>query len=198
MTPEELERILLASDPERLKALAHQYGLCRVNLMWWIRKSVTDPVSCVVHQIKRSTKRVELSDALRVAIPIVDEWRSIKLPEPRPAPPRVKLVIPVETVCHSRAPLVERIRAPMLQTQSELLIKRAKCAPQLYTLADLARIFKLPPRRLRDLERMGEFPRADVIIPGAGHKAQRWSATLINKTLERWASPLASGAVGAR
>ena len=126
MTPEELERILLASDPERLKALAHQYGLCRVNLMWWIRKSVTDPVSCVVHQIKRSTKQAELSDALRVAIPIVDEWRAMKLPEPRPAPPRVKLVIPVETVCHSRAPLVERIRAPMLQTQSELVIKRAK------------------------------------------------------------------------
>ena len=198
MTPEELERILLASEPDRLKALARQYGLCRVKLVWSIRKSVTDPVSRVEHQIKKSTKQVELSDALRVAIPIVDEWRAMKLPEARPAPPRVKLVIPVETVCHSHAPLVERIRAPMLQTKSELLIKRAKCAPQLYTLADLARIFKLPPRRLRDLERMGEFPRANVIIPGAGHKAQRWSATLINKTLERWASPLASGAVGAR
>ena len=93
-------------------------------------------------------------------------------------------------------PLAERIGTPVLkQTERKSLIERIECAQQLYSLADIARLFKLQPRRLRDLERMGEFPPANVIIPGAGHKAQRWTATLLNETVERWAPPLAGGAV---
>ena len=66
-------------------------------------------------------------------------------------------------------PLAERIGTPVLkQTEPKSLIERIECAQQLYSLADIARLFKLQPRRLRDLERMGEFPPANVIIPGAG------------------------------
>ena len=72
------------------------------------------------------------------------------------------------------------------------LAERIECAPQLYSLADLARLFKLQPRRLREMERTGEFPPAGIIIPGAGHKAQRWTATTINEVLARWGNPAAT------
>jgi pimeloyl-ACP methyl ester carboxylesterase len=72
------------------------------------------------------------------------------------------------------------------------LAERIECAPQLYSLADLARLLKLQPRRLREMERTGDFPAACIIIPGAGHKAQRWSATTINEVLARWGNPSAA------
>jgi hypothetical protein len=42
--------------------------------VWWVRKSVTHPVSRQERQFKKSTKRTDLRDALAVAVPWVDGW----------------------------------------------------------------------------------------------------------------------------
>lgn len=90
MTSQDLDRILLSSSPARLNALAAQYGLRQVKAVWWFRKSVTDPVSRAERQITRSTKRGDLRDALRVAVPIVDQWLALEQTD-RAAPLGAKL-----------------------------------------------------------------------------------------------------------
>lgn len=65
---------------------------------------------------------------------------------------------------------------------------KLKTADQLYTLADLARILKVPPKRLKLLQESGDLLGPDVIIPGGGHKGQRWSATQVNLIKLRWST----------
>jgi hypothetical protein len=65
---------------------------------------------------------------------------------------------------------------------------KAKIADQLYTLADLSRLLKVPPKRLRALMAAKEMPTADVIIPGGGHKGLRWSATRVRLIQAKWAT----------
>lgn len=53
-------------------------------------------------------------------------------------------------------------------------------ADQLFTRADLLRRFNLSPSRFDTLMNIGALPGPDIIIPGSGHKAARWSATRVN------------------
>ena len=64
-------------------------------------------------------------------------------------------------------------------------------AEQLYSLAEVSRLFLLPPERLSALAMEGKFPAAAVIVPGGGHKGRRWSASQLNECLRSWANPLA-------
>jgi hypothetical protein len=74
MIPELLARALASSSPVRLNSMAAEYGLKSVSGVWWVRKSVTHPVSRQERQFKKSTKRTDLRDALAVAVPWVDRW----------------------------------------------------------------------------------------------------------------------------
>jgi hypothetical protein len=74
MIPELLARALASSSPVRLNSMAAEYGLKSVGGVWWVRKSVTHPVSRQERQFKKSTKRTDLRDALAVAVPWVDGW----------------------------------------------------------------------------------------------------------------------------
>lgn len=74
MIPELLARALASSSPVRLNSMAAEYGLKSVGGVWWVRKSVTHPVSRQERQFKKSTKRTDLRDALAVAVPWVDRW----------------------------------------------------------------------------------------------------------------------------
>ena len=67
-----------------------------------------------------------------------------------------------------------------------------KQADQLYTFADLSRLLKVSPDRLRSLRESGELLGPDVLIPGGGHKAARWSASRVAMIQHAWAMPLAS------
>lgn len=67
-------------------------------------------------------------------------------------------------------------------------LPKVKTSDQLYTLADLARILKVPPKRLKLLQQSGDLLGPDVIIPGGGHKGQRWSATQVNLLKLRWST----------
>ena len=74
MIPEILARALASSSVQKLNDLAADYGLRQVDRVWWVRKSVTHPISRQERQFKRSTKRTDLRDALAVAVPWVDAW----------------------------------------------------------------------------------------------------------------------------
>jgi hypothetical protein len=76
MIPEILARALASSSPSRLNQLAEEYGLKSVGGVWYVRKSITHPISRQERQFKRSTKRGDLRDALAVAVPWVDAWRA--------------------------------------------------------------------------------------------------------------------------
>jgi hypothetical protein len=65
---------------------------------------------------------------------------------------------------------------------------KLKTTDQLYTLADLARILQVPPKRLNQLRESGDLLGPDVSIPGGGHKGQRWSATQVNLIKLRWST----------
>lgn len=62
-----------------------------------------------------------------------------------------------------------------------------KQADQLYTLADLSRLLKVPAARLRALQERNELAGPDVIVPGGGHKAPRWSASRVAMIQRAWA-----------
>jgi hypothetical protein len=63
---------------------------------------------------------------------------------------------------------------------------RSNQAEQLYTLADIARLSKVPPARLLALVRSGEMLGPDVIIPGGGPKGRRWSASRVSTIQRNW------------
>jgi hypothetical protein len=59
-------------------------------------------------------------------------------------------------------------------------------AEQLYTFADLVRLLKVDKKRLRMMRQTGEIPGPDVMIPGGGHKAARWTAARVQEIHRRW------------
>lgn len=63
---------------------------------------------------------------------------------------------------------------------------------QLYTWADLVRILKVGERRLREMRESGQLLGPDVIVPGGGHKAQRWTAARIQEQYRRWGTETAA------
>lgn len=63
-----------------------------------------------------------------------------------------------------------------------------KAADETYTLADLVRMLKVPAKRLKKLQESGDLLGPDVIIPGGGHKGQRWTASRVNVVLAKWSS----------
>ena len=65
---------------------------------------------------------------------------------------------------------------------------QAKQAEQLYTLADLSRLLKVPTDRLRELQTRQELLGPDVLIPGGGHKAARWSASRVALIQRAWST----------
>lgn len=65
---------------------------------------------------------------------------------------------------------------------------RFKTADETYTLADLVRMLKVPAKRLKKLQESGDLLGPDVIIPGGGHKGQRWTASRLNVIMARWSA----------
>lgn len=63
---------------------------------------------------------------------------------------------------------------------------RATTAEQLYTFADLVRLLKVGEERLRAMRDRNELLPADIIVPGGGHKAARWSATRVSEIQRNW------------
>ncbi len=63
---------------------------------------------------------------------------------------------------------------------------RAKEAEQLYTFADLSRLLKVGEDRLRAMRDQGEILGPDIVVPGGGHKAQRWSASRVQEIQRAW------------
>lgn len=62
----------------------------------------------------------------------------------------------------------------------------ARTAEQTYTAADVARLLKLPPRRVAALIDAREIPPAALQVPGGGHKGRRWLASQIAEVFARW------------
>lgn len=69
---------------------------------------------------------------------------------------------------------------------------QAKQAEQLYTLADLARLLKVPTERINLLIERGEMAGPDVLVPGGGHKGRRWSASRVASIHRAWSHPAAA------
>lgn len=69
---------------------------------------------------------------------------------------------------------------------------KAREAEQFYRLAEVARLLRVPPYRLRELSAAGQFPPAAVVIPGGGHMRCRWSASQLAAVAQTWANPLAA------
>jgi hypothetical protein len=67
-----------------------------------------------------------------------------------------------------------------------------KQAEQLYNLADLSRILKVPSDRLRALILSGQMLGHDVFIPGGGHKGLRWSASRVCAIQRAWSTAAAA------
>jgi len=61
-----------------------------------------------------------------------------------------------------------------------------RIADQLYTLADLSRLLKVPTDRLRAMMISGDMPGPDISIPGGGHKSARWSASRVSAIQRGW------------
>jgi hypothetical protein len=63
-----------------------------------------------------------------------------------------------------------------------------KLAEQTYTFAEVCRLLHLPAKRARELELRGELAGADVVVPGGGRKAERWTASRVGEILCNWAA----------
>ena len=61
-----------------------------------------------------------------------------------------------------------------------------RLAEQTYTFAEVCRLLHLPPKRARELQQRGELVGADVVIPGGGRKAERWTASRVGEILGNW------------
>lgn len=64
--------------------------------------------------------------------------------------------------------------------------KKTRCVDELYTFTDLVRLFKVRDARLREMRQTGDMLGPDIIIPGGGHKALRWSATRVQEIYRQW------------
>jgi hypothetical protein len=69
---------------------------------------------------------------------------------------------------------------------------RSHASDQLYTRIEVARLLRVPPKRFMKLVRSGEALGPDVLVPGAGHKAARWSATRVDQIKQAWLHPAAA------
>lgn len=63
---------------------------------------------------------------------------------------------------------------------------KVKTAEQLYTAADLARMLKVPAKRLKALMDCKELLGPDVLIPGGCAKGRRWTASRVNLIQAKW------------
>jgi hypothetical protein len=61
-----------------------------------------------------------------------------------------------------------------------------KLAEQLYTFADLVRLLKVGEDRLRAMRDTNQLLPPDVMIPGGGPKAARWSASRVSEIQRGW------------
>lgn len=59
-------------------------------------------------------------------------------------------------------------------------------ADALYSFTDLVRMFKVADNRLREMRAAGTLLGPDVMIPGGGHKAARWSASRVREIYRAW------------
>jgi hypothetical protein len=69
---------------------------------------------------------------------------------------------------------------------------RVKVAEQTYTFAEVCRILHLPTARARVLKQTGELPGPDVVVPGGGLKAERWTASRVGSVLAKWSPSTAA------
>lgn len=69
---------------------------------------------------------------------------------------------------------------------------RQSVAQQLYTLSDVCRLLKVARDRARELVASGEMLGPDVLVPGGGHKAARWSAARVEQIQLAWRHPSAA------
>ena len=65
---------------------------------------------------------------------------------------------------------------------------RTKFAEQTYTFAEVCRLLHLPGSRARELQAQGELLSADIIVPGGGRKAERWSASRVMLIQAKWSA----------
>jgi hypothetical protein len=73
---------------------------------------------------------------------------------------------------------------------------RTHTAEQLYTFADLVRLLKVGEDRLRAMRDRNELLPPDIIVPGGGHKAARWSASRVAAIQRSWSVlPEAAGSI---
>jgi len=63
---------------------------------------------------------------------------------------------------------------------------RIRVAEQTYTFSEVCRLLHLPRSRARELQAAGELAGADVVIPGGGRKAERWTASRVGEILRGW------------
>lgn len=63
---------------------------------------------------------------------------------------------------------------------------RPKVADQTYRVSDVARLLQIPLARLRQLQAAGEFPGPDLVLPGGGRMAERWTASRIAEGYRRF------------
>jgi len=63
---------------------------------------------------------------------------------------------------------------------------QSRTAEQLYTFTDLVRLFKVGEDRLRRMKEEGALLPPDHLVPGGGHKGQRWSASRVEEIQRSW------------
>ena len=61
-----------------------------------------------------------------------------------------------------------------------------RSAEQLYTFADLVRLFKVGEDRLRRMRDDGTLLPPDHFVPGGGHKGARWSTSRVEEIQRSW------------
>lgn len=71
-------------------------------------------------------------------------------------------------------------------------MSRAVVAEELYTFADLCRLLKIGRTAASERLADGVLLSHDHVIPGAGAKGRRWSATRVREIQERWRSAACS------
>lgn len=81
---------------------------------------------------------------------------------------------------------MDMLRISIIRAHRIKITMYTKQAEQLYTVADLARLLKIQPRRIRALIESGEMAGPDVFVPGGGHKGSRWTASRVATIHRAW------------